>query len=268
MALGALKDSLSQGAMLPTDQKLRAFNKQPGLLAALQGARPTWTAYDELPNGLQEAHLIFWAYEDWLKKQYFEMLKTIETWCNDEVEFARIRAVTFVWELLKEKPEQEENLLRLLVNKLGDTSRKVASRASYLLLQLQSSHPSMKGIIVSAIESDILMRPGQNSNAKYYAIITLNQTVLQTSDPDVANKLLDVYFSLFVAFLNRSKQGKASNFDIEDKSQNPEQSKKRKRPNAVLDVNKAEQEIEDKIIAQVLTGVNRAFPFCKKDNVV
>ena len=208
VALESLKDLFSQGMILPSDRKLRVYAKQPGLLAAFQDVKSTWTAYEPLPKGLTDNHLMMWAYEDWLKKQYFEILKVLETWCGDEVEFTKLRAVTFVWEMLKEKPEQEENLLRLLVNKLGDTDRKVASRASYLLLQLMNTHPSMKLIILNTIESDILLRSGQSSHAKYYAIITLNQTILQTSDPDVANKLLDIYFSLFVTSLNRSRQTK------------------------------------------------------------
>ena len=259
MALGALKDLLGQGVVLPGNRKLRTFTKQPGLVAGFRRVE-TWSAKDLLPNGIEKVHLITWAYEDWLKGMYFEMLKVLERWCNDEVEFARVRAVTYVWELLKEKPEQEENLLRLLVNKLGDTSKKIASRASHLLLQLQVTHPSMKSVIVNAVESEVLLRPGQSSHAKYYAVITLNQTILRTSDPDVANKLLDVYFSLFVTILNRTKHDKLG-------KGGESQSKKRKRytPATPANEEKSEQELEDKIIAQVLTGINRAFPFSKTD---
>jgi ribosome biogenesis protein MAK21 len=156
----------------------------------------------------------------------------------------------------------------LLVNKLGDTDRKVASRASYLLLQLENTHPSMKIIILNAVESDILLRSGQSTHAKYYAIITLNQTILQTSDPDVANKLLDIYFSLFVTSLNRSRQIKTVEPAVEDAAPEPPSKKRKRSATSGTDVNKAEQELEDKIIAQVLTGVNRAFPFTSKDSVV
>lgn len=273
MALGALKDLLGAGVLLPADRKLRAFSKQPGLLAAFQGVNSSWTSDERLPANLERAHLIVWAYEDWLKKTYFELLKILETWCNDEVEFARTRAVTFVYELLRDKPEQEENLLRLLVNKIGDTDKKIASRASHLLLQLQTSHPSMKAVIVNAIESEVLLRPGQSAHAKYYAIITLNQTILQTAKPEVANKLLDIYFSLFVAILNKSAKMKpAANKDSAAKFTTQDEafenaSKKRKRGGPVIaDADKSEQELEEKIIAQILTGINRAFPYSKQDS--
>ena len=96
MALAALKDLMGQGVLLPPDRKLRAFARQPGLLSALQGKNMHWKYGEKLPGELQKVHLIAWSYEDWLKKQYFEMLKIIEGWTNDEVEYSRNRAVTFV----------------------------------------------------------------------------------------------------------------------------------------------------------------------------
>jgi ribosome biogenesis protein MAK21 len=265
MALGALKDLLGSGVVLPPERKLRAFARQPALISALQGDSADWKEGDKLPNGLKEVHLVSWAYEDWLKRTYFDLLKVLEGWCSDEVEYARNRAVTFVWELLKEKPEQEENLLRLLVNKLGDTDRKVASRASYLLLQLQVTHPLMKKIIIDAIESELLFRPGQSSHAKYYAIITLNQTVLSPKEPDVAGKLLDIYFSMFVALLKGGKHMRQVKEVIpSDKVQGgggvPG---KRAKQKAKIQETVAEQEdqFKERIIAQILTGINRAYPF-------
>ena len=49
---------------------------------------------------------------------------------RDNLEFLRERAVKAIYELLRNKAEQESQLLRALVNKLGDPSRKVASNVS------------------------------------------------------------------------------------------------------------------------------------------
>ncbi|USP74532.1 Ribosome biogenesis protein NOC1 [Curvularia clavata] len=271
-ALAALKDLLGQGVLLPPDRKLKAFARQPALISALQGKNANWKTGEKLPGNLQKTHLIVWAFEDWLKKQYFELLKILEAWSNDEVEFSRNRAVTYVWELLKEKPEQEENLLRLLINKLGDKEKKVASRASYLLLQLQNTHPLMKSVIISSIESDLLFRPNQSGVAKYYAVITLNQTVLSTKEPDVANKLLEIYFSLFLGLLKKQKE-----HEKEEKRVNkhgavqggggkPGKMAKRKAEKAATMAFKVEDESREKLISAILTGVNRAFPFAKTDD--
>lgn len=263
MALAALKDLLGQGVVLPGDRKLRAFSKQPPLLGALQGKSAKWREGDSLPAGLQKAHLLVWAYEDWLKKAFFEIIQLLEQWCGDEVEYARSRALTYVFELLKDKPEQEENLLRLLVNKLGDTDRKIASRASYLLLQLETIHPAMKMIVTNSIEADCLFRPGQSLHARYYAIITLNQTIFSQKEEAVANRLLEIYFSLFVQLLrplDEKKAKQSTNTKVQHGGGKAGKlaAKKRKAQERKED---ADVQLGDRMIAQILTGVNRAFPY-------
>ncbi|OJD38645.1 ccaat-box-binding transcription factor [Diplodia corticola] len=270
LALGALKDLLGQGVVLPPDRKLRSFIKQPAVLAAFSGPNANWEEGQRLPPGIENVHLISWAYEDWLKRTYFEMLRILEGWCNDEVEYSRSRAITFVYELLKEKPEQEENLLRLLINKLGDNEKKISSRASYLLLQLQNSHPVMKGIIINAIESECLFRPNQSPHAKYYAIITLNQTILSAKDPDVASKLLEIYFALFLSLLKHGQKSEVKENKLQggggQAGKKAKQKAKAKEKEQEKVIN-AESELNEKLIAGVLTGVNRAFPYAKTDDV-
>lgn len=266
--LSSLKDLFSQGSVLPNDRKLRSFTQQPALLAALSGQNK-FMPTAPLPGGLQKSHLILWAFEDHLKDQYFEVLKILEVWCNDEIEYARTRAVTFVYELLKEKPEQEANLLRLLVNKLGDSNRKIASRASYLLLQLQQVHPLMKYTVICAVESDILFRPRQTYHAKYYAIITLNQTVLSRSDEKTAAKLLDIYFSLLVALLKQKAEAesaqKKESKKKESKKQEKLSKKKSRQQDEALKGLAQQEELREKLFAGLLTGVNRAYPFTQSD---
>ncbi|KAH6718955.1 CBF/Mak21 family-domain-containing protein [Leptodontidium sp. MPI-SDFR-AT-0119] len=271
-ALGALKDLLGMGVVLPADRRLRSFAGQPGLLGALQeDSTTTWATGQQLPGDLSKAQLISWAYEDWLKEIYFDMLKVLEGWCNDEVEFARLRAVTYVYELLKEKPEQEANLLRLLVNKLGDPDKKIASRTSYLLLQLQTSHPLMKPIIVRSIESELLLRPGQSSHAKYYAINTLNQTILSGKEEDVAKMLLGIYFELFVSLLKKPEPKVVVGPPINRKGQvqgggAPMGKKAKAKATKEEEAKLTSEETTEKMISAVLTGVNRAFPFSKSDD--
>lgn len=271
-ALGALKDLLGAGVVLPADRRLRSFAAQPGLLGTLQeNYVADWTPSQKLPGQISKAHLISWAYEDWLKDSYFEMLQLLEGWCNDEVEYARSRAVTYVYELLKDKPEQESNLLRLLVNKLGDPEKKIASRTSHLLLQLQTSHPLMKPIIIRSIETELLLRPGQSSHAKYYAINTLNQTILSGKEEEIASKLLSIYFDLFVAVLKKPDVPKEVTGPVMNKKGQVQggggpAGKMAKAKATKEDESKlASEETMEKMISAVLTGVNRAFPFSKSD---
>ena len=272
-ALGAIKDLLSVGVVLPADRRLKFFDSQPGLLGTMQAYPATdWNPGAPLPGSITHTHLVSWAYEDWLKETYFDVLKVLEGWCNDEVVFARGRALTYVFELLREKPEQESNLLRLLVNKLGDPDKKIASRASFLILQLQTTHPLMKPIIIRAIETELLLRPSQNLHAKYYATSTLNQTILSAKEEDVAQTLLRVYFDYFVTLLRKPDQPKASAGPIINRKGQIQGGgglvgrKARERAKKEEIVKQTSEETNEKIISAILTGVNRAFPFVKSDD--
>ena len=264
--LGALKDLFGTGALLPSDRKLRYFSQQPGLYAAWNISGAALEPNKTLLKSVQEVHLIAWAYEDWLKSAYFEVIKIIETWCNDEVVFARSKAVDYVFQLLREKPEQEVNLLRLLVNKLGDTDKKVASKASHSLLQLQVPHPLMKSTIITAIESDLLFRPGQSLHAKYYAIITLNQTSLSANQESVTKQLLEIYFSVFAQLLAKpaptAKDSTMLNRKGEVQGGGGSKGRKSRKNQAVKEgVRTADDQLREKILSAVLTGINRAIPY-------
>ncbi|KAK8918110.1 Ribosome biogenesis protein NOC1 [Metarhizium anisopliae] len=273
-AIGALVDLLGPGTLLPADRRLRPFHGQPGLLGTLQkDSIKSWTPSQPLPGNITEEHLISWLYEDWLKETYFKIIQLLETWCSDEIEYSRMKAVDFVYGLLKEKPEQESNLLTLLVNKLGDRDRKISSRASHLLLQLQVSHPGMKPIIIRTIEQDILLHPSQDHRSRYCAINTLNQTILSNKEPTVAETLLRIYFDLFVTMLKSGslgvplqngteggmrhgkETGKHNNKSNDKPEGKPPQKSKTVNPLA------PETEAADKLVSALLTGVNRAAPF-------
>ena len=263
-ALAAIKDLFAQGVVLPPNRKLRYFSKQPGL-----GSKD-----------VKDIHLLVWTYEDWLKNLYFEVLKTLETLCTDQLVYARNHALGYVYELLKEKPEQESNLLRILVNKLGDTDKKIASKTSYLLLQLQTVHPAMKSIIINAVESDVIFKRGNTVHAQYYSIITLNQTILGTREHDVANKLLNIYFAVFTTLLQKDTKPGAIGTGVNAqkigaKPNNAQQKEPVKmnrkaiaRKEAEDKKNQFDEEVNAKLISAVLTGVNRAFPFSKVEDDV
>lgn len=269
--LGALKDLFGPGNLLPSNRKLRTFASQPALSAAFDPTHYRWTSRDPLPGEIKEVHLIVWAYEDWLKSTFFQILKIIETWCKDEVVYARGKAVDYVFQLLKEKPEQEANLLRLLVNKLGDAHKKIASKASFNILQLEAAHPLMKPTIIAAIESDLLFRPSQSLHAKYYASITLNQTILSGKESGVARKLLDIYFSLFIKLLANPKVAEPVATGVNVVSINrkgevqgggaPAGKKAQRKLAEEEKATTVDEDLREKMLSAVLAGINRAIPF-------
>ncbi|KAI1330914.1 CBF-domain-containing protein [Xylariaceae sp. FL0255] len=271
-ALAVLVDLLGPGMILPSDRRLRTFGTQVGLIGTLQKYNvKTWSVGQPLPGRITKEHLLSWYFEDWLKDAYFKMIQSLEVWCDDEVEYARTKAVDQVFALLRDKPEQESNLLRLLVNKLGDRDRKIASRASYLLLQILTTHPRMKQVVIRAIEQDVIFRPGQNNRAKYYAVNTLNQTILSTKEPELADSLLRIYFGMFLSLL---KSGELGQLDAVLDVSKPADKKRKPRKRAAepskdtKDKNPAgagEKEAAEKLVSAILTGVNRAVPFSQAD---
>ncbi|XDG10561.1 hypothetical protein ABKA04_010176 [Annulohypoxylon sp. FPYF3050] len=267
-ALAALVDLFGPGMILPSKRRLRLFSSQLGLVGTLQKHNvKSWSKSQPLPGKITKEHLIAWIFEDWLKEAYFKMIQNLEVWCDDEVEYARTKAIDLVYALLRDKPEQESNLLRLLVNKLGDRERKIASRASYLILQLLNSHPGMKQVVIRNIEQDIIFRPGQHNRAKYYAINTLNQTILSAKEPQIADSLLNIYFGMFVALLKSGQLGQLDSHP--DNSSKGGKNKYRKsklpKPEDKKEAAPDDQEAAEKLVSAVLTGVNRAVPFSQAE---
>ncbi|QRW12798.1 ribosome biogenesis protein [Ceratobasidium sp. AG-Ba] len=124
------------------DRKLRYFRDQP-----------------VSSSDITDAHLIVWHFEDWLKKYFFSILQLLETLSLDTLPYIRTQTMSLIT-LLKEKPEQEQNLLRLLVNKLA--------------------------VIVREMTSLVLKPQSEQTNAR---VITLNQFTLAPGEKDVAAAL-------------------------------------------------------------------------------
>ena len=158
----------------------------------------------------------------------------------DPLMFVKTKVLTYIYELLKSKPEEEQNLLTLLINKLGDQEKKLASKASYLLSLILQEHPAMKLIVIKEAER-LIFRSNASEKAKYYAIDFINQIVLSNKPEDraCATYLINIYFSVFEKLVPSVRQ-KNSNAELTDG-------------------------ISIKIMAGLLTGVNRAFPYADTD---
>ncbi|RCH95260.1 hypothetical protein CU098_005849 [Rhizopus stolonifer] len=248
MAVTSLKD-LFIGSVLP-DRKLVYFADRP--LAS---------------KDVTDLHLLLWIFEDHLKKTYLEFLKLIEELARDTLMHVRNNMVTCLYDLLANKPEQEQNLLKLLANKLGDSDNKVAAKTSQLLIELLVKHPGMKIFVIRELEQ-LLLHPSTSEKAQYYAIITLNQTILTSKDTVVANKLVELYFIFFRKLLKISEDDEKAELrkkkqHQEEEPEEPEKKSEKRKKKEKLEQKKG-LELEDhqaKMIAAILTGVNRAFHF-------
>uniref|UniRef100_A0A1B6DE74 CCAAT/enhancer-binding protein zeta n=1 Tax=Clastoptera arizonana TaxID=38151 RepID=A0A1B6DE74_9HEMI len=177
-------------------------------------------------NGIARRNrLAHWMFEDHLKKLYLQFITSIDVVGKDTIESNREKAVTAMFKLLVGNVEQRTLLLRTLVNKLGDPSQKVASKVIYSLTQLLRVKPDMKQEVLNEIEK-LLFRPNVGSKAQYYAICFLSQYHFEDKDVQIAQNIITVYFSFFKASIKKG-------------------------------------EVDTRMLAALLMGVNRAYPFAK-----
>jgi len=113
-ALDALT-ALFTSELLP-DRKLRYFHEQP-----LEQCDA------DTEDG--EVRLLMWYMEDAVKKKYGQFVVDLEEKAKHPLQFVREKTVKACFELLVRKPEQEQLLLSILVNKYGDKERKVSNRS-------------------------------------------------------------------------------------------------------------------------------------------
>ena len=65
---------------------------------------------------------------------------------KDSIDKTRMKVMSVILELLINSPEQEQDLLGRLVNKLGDPTRSVAAKAIHQVSKLLEAHPAMTPI--------------------------------------------------------------------------------------------------------------------------
>ncbi|XP_065833457.1 CCAAT/enhancer-binding protein zeta-like [Oscarella lobularis] len=206
--------------LLPEDRRLVGLSKRP--LSRLV------TVAKSSGSDARDRLLLLWYFEDQLHRRCSEIVQALQTLMHDVLDDVRKKAQGTAYDLLTSRPEQEEALLSLLVNKLGDPERKVASRSAFLLQKLVNVHPNMKTIVVSEVEK-VMYRANISPKAQYFAVCFLNQLILSRREMELAKRLVDIYFSFFKAY---AKKGA----------------------------------LDAKMLGALLSGVNRAFPFIKTED--
>jgi len=110
--------------------------------------------------------------------------------------------------LLSSAPEGEAALLSMMVNKLGDPSKKTSSAAGHQLRSVLRKHPNMQVVVAREVQQ-LAHRPHLSPRALYSCIVFLNQLKLSKED-DVNEQtykglqkeplpvsLINTYFRLF-----------------------------------------------------------------------
>ncbi|XP_020285931.1 CCAAT/enhancer-binding protein zeta [Pseudomyrmex gracilis] len=225
MLITSLKE-LFLNNLLDPKRKLLKFEEQEFAKLSTESASDSTSKSKAERNQL----LVQWYFEDQLREQYERFILNLSAVASDTVETNREIAISAMTDLLIGNAEQERKLLELIVNKIGDPSHKVGSKAVFCITKLLHEHPNMKFVVLREIEK-LLFRKNVSERTKYYAICLLIQFVLDKDDEKIADTLLQIYFAIFKACLKKG-------------------------------------EPDSRMMAAILMGVNRAYPFAKADSEI
>jgi ribosome biogenesis protein MAK21 len=165
-ALNSLSEIFASNAVLPPSRKLRRFAALPQPIAS--GA-----SSNQSTASTAAAYRLF---EDRLKRLYARFVSSLSVMSTSSLNFLKERSVRHASNLLINKPECEIELLRIVVNKLGEPQKKAASKASFFLRSILSHHPSMKSAVAREVMA-MCSRPNVQMRAKYYAVVFMHQLI-------------------------------------------------------------------------------------------
>lgn len=263
MAAEALTDLFSN-TLIPNNRKLIALESRPLFLYdedfhgsennITKGKRDSKEVKKKTPSvsrTLSPRILLLWRYEEILKQKYDSFLTGFvgKTLSEASLDLNKSFALRTAANLFRDLPEGEQVLLIMMVNKIGDPSKKIAAAAGHQLRQILSQHPQMSNIVAREVQQ-LAHRPHLSSRALYNCIVFLNQlklshddeTIIQSSGPNskpfsLPSSLIKTYFHLFeVAVTKRDT------------------------------ANDGKGILRSRLLGALLTGVNRAHPYLPVDD--
>lgn len=110
-------------------------------------------------------------------------------------------AIVCTSKLLCYSPEKEQMLLSMLVNKLGDPSNVVASKALHHLTEVAYKHPAMCEVIAKETEK-LLFRNNITEHAQHFALCFLAQ-IAPRGNVQLCTKLVEICFSFFKVMVQK-----------------------------------------------------------------
>mmetsp|Transcript_16050 Transcript_16050/g.33949 ORF Transcript_16050/g.33949 Transcript_16050/m.33949 type:complete len:932 (+) Transcript_16050:120-2915(+) len=248
MASEALSD-LFVNTLLPKDRKLISLESRP--LYLYEGDRT-----------LSPRVLLLWRFEEMIKIRYASYLsRYLGRTLSGEDEASKKSALATASGLLMQIPEGEETLLTMIVNKIGDPGRKIASAAGHQLRLILDEHPVMVNVVAREVQQ-LAHRPHLSPRALYNCVVFLNQLQLSRDDdeasdaettendkkiqnpPSLPASLINTYFHLFEMAIKKEKN---------------QQKKGSKQSNS-----KDSAATKSRLLSALLTGVNRAHPYLPK----
>ncbi|KAL3118656.1 hypothetical protein niasHT_006484 [Heterodera trifolii] len=174
--------------LLPPSRKLVTLSQRP----LEQWVNPTTNNKSEA-----DKRLLMWHFEAELKQLYHQFFEGLQCLADNTAEGVALAGCQDIAELLAERPEQEQQLLGALVNKLGHPTQRVgAGVAQCLERTVVQRHPNMRSVLVSEVET-LLFRKNILPKAQRYAVHFLSRLILDAGEAELALQLIRIYLKLF-----------------------------------------------------------------------
>lgn len=130
-----------------------------------------------------------------------EFLRNLQNAIQSGQDANKKQAIICASKLLCYAPEKEQMLLSMLVNKLGDPSKMIGSKALHHLTEVSLKHPAMCGVIAVEVEK-FLFRNNITEHAQHFALCFLSQ-LAPHGNVEVCTKLVNICLSFFKVVVNK-----------------------------------------------------------------
>ena len=214
---------------------------------------------------IDEEELFNSYYEDKVHHLYLRYVNLLEESINNEnIINIKKKNMDCLCEMLIKKPESEEKILQVLVNKLGDTSNEISNYAIKLLNQIQEIHMNMSNIIFKYVT--IFYSMNEKKEAKLNALNYL----VQMEIPNVTNfsykkiffeESINFFFGLFNQISKENEEN--NNVENEKKLKLEKKKKKIKKLKKIILENKTNDVINDKFLSLIVKRINILFKYIK-----
>ncbi|KAI9439680.1 hypothetical protein H4582DRAFT_2056406 [Lactarius indigo] len=214
---GTLSDRLSTLTLMAQGAPLRNIRALEALKSLAEKRRRGMSVSQDGEKGKEERPKAARAITDWWigggapnrKFKYFrdQPLLPTDTFSSDPLPYARTQSLTLIPTLLCSNLEQEQTLLRLLVNKLGDLESAISARTSLMrAVLIRGTTPHIMCLTPpSSLPTGSCAKPTTHirfkdnpkptpkrernfwrAHTRYYAAVTFNQNILSPSGADHA----------------------------------------------------------------------------------
>ncbi|EAS06945.2 CBF/Mak21 family protein (macronuclear) [Tetrahymena thermophila SB210] len=181
-------------------------------------------------TNISDKDLVEYFYQHKLKEIFYRYVNSLIAQLNDNLFFFRKAMLMLLLDVVMHRQECQETILGALLNKLGDSDKKIVTILNQNLGKLLFRKGELVMPLVKEIER-FVFRPNIKIQSQFYAINFLNTINFAVVADDVLKEIIKLLFILFKKMIETNEE------DL----------------------------LASKILSQILRGINKIFPHTKKN---